>query len=250
MATATKQKRPSNEDVVKGGVAQAADELRSLAAADDAKGIREWLDGLAQQNSTQSKYLWKPFKLELRKRLGIDYEAVSNRAWARFEEDRARAAAELATKAAAAPIVRLYTAGLVAENAEGETIAGWAICAEDPSIRAYGTINQERQKSFNPEDEHSADFVAAIKAVACAMDAVDYIGVDGALRAEILTSNPHLDAGSLVAFGTKNGVAVTVDVITEEDNPALAIIEEETGEKPTKELIPAELVVDEGGAEA
>ena len=245
MATATKQKRPSNEDVVKGGVAEAADELRALAAADDAKGIREWLNDLAKQNKTESKYLWKPFRLELRKRLGIDYQAISDRAWAQYEQERARAAAELASKAAAAPLVRFNTAGLVAENAEGETIAGWAICAEDPAVRAYGTINPERQKSFDPEDENSADYVAAIKAVACAMDAVDYIGVDGALRAEILTSNPHLDVPSLVAFGMKNGVAVTVDVIAEEDNPALAIVEEESGEKSAKELMPADLIVDE-----
>lgn len=248
MATATKQKKPRSEDLVKAGVAEAADELRALAAADDSKGLRDWVHALAKENSTKPEFLWKHFVLELRKRLGIDYSAIAERARIQADEERARRAADLAEKAGAAPVVRLYTAGLVAEDADGELIAGWAVCGENPAIRAYGTINPERQKSFNPEDENSADYVAAIKAVACAMEAVEYIGVDGALRAEILTSNPHLDVASLVAFGTKAGAAVTIDVIPEEGNPALGIVEEEAGEKPIRELIPADLVVDEAAS--
>lgn len=244
----TKTKGPSNEELAKQAVAEGKDELTALAKGGQSKEIFSWIETWAEDNDTEAKFIWKPFRLELRKRLGIDWDAVVALGRAKAAEAVRAQAAKVAEKAAAAPLIRLYTAGLVGENGEGETIAGWAICGEDTARRAYGTIDQEKQKSFNPDDENSADYVAAVKAVACAMGCVEYIGVDDVLRAEIITSNPHLDVDKLVGFGIKKGVAITVDVVPDADNPALAIVEEESGELNWNELIPADLIVDEADA--
>ncbi|ADG76911.1 putative protein OS=Tsukamurella paurometabola (strain ATCC 8368 / DSM / CCUG 35730 /CIP 100753 / JCM 10117 / KCTC 9821 / NBRC 16120 / NCIMB 702349/ NCTC 13040) OX=521096 GN=Tpau_0261 PE=4 SV=1 [Tsukamurella paurometabola] len=226
-----------NEKLVRKAI---VDNRGELARLDSTTAIREWFDAWVATVDTEPQFVWKLFLRELNKGVGVN----SAELWAK---EQAEHRAQVAEAARVAPLLRVCTAGFVGETPDGETVASWAICnaQADQSSRAYGEINPDKQKSYDPEDPNSADMVAAYKAVALLADAVGYLGGEaGVIRAQLVISNPNIDTDRLVSMALKDSVSLTVEHHEEADNPAVEVCETEVGERHWKDLAPRDFVIE------
>ena len=182
-------------------VTAGADELR---AATTHREIRAWADSAGMAN----RKLWPKVKTELRKQLGIDYDAIREQTTER-EASEVAAAAELID----APTVELYCAG-------DDEVGTYAVCAASDDRESWYGEFHPKDTIYRAGDDLSAEHSAADKAIYLAGQARQDAGLD-AVRLVLHTSHHDLDTAVLAATASRHRVAVTLEL--SDQNPAIAL---------------------------
>lgn len=206
-------------------VAENAEALKALEGHGE---IYKWAEG----NGINTGSLFKRFKVELNKQLGIDYDAMRDDANALRREQIAAAAAD-------GPLLEIFTA------ADGQ--GSFAVCAPDGSIVSYGAFHPDN-RIFKQDDQLSADRAAADHAVFLAGKAREDLDVEAArLRLHVLNHEVDADDPVLVRSALISRVDVTIEV--DDTNPADEWTQE-AGHKYWRETNLNILLVDEDAEDA
>lgn len=158
----------------------------------------------AHENNLSTADLWPKVKEELRKQLGIDYNEL------RTQTIGARASA--VAHAADGPLIELWAAA-------DHHNAGFAICDWHRDVVWYDGFHTGDWRYA--DSQVSADFSAAEKAIWLAGKARIAVGAEVA-RLLLHLSSPTVKHDALLAVAQRARLALTLDVVSEADNPAVS----------------------------